>query len=301
MTVGSFSNPNQQRSTASFFYHLLGSAPLYREFSKRAAGAVVKNLNADLVRRVRVPVPTLAEQKRIARILDAADALRAKRRESIAQLDALVQSTFLKMFGDPIANPKRWKLGTVGDLLVSAKYGSSKKASETVGGYPMLRMNNITYAGEMDFSKLKYVDLDEAEETKHLVHKGELLFNRTNSKELVGKTAVFRESKPMAFAGYLVKGIVNEFADPEYVGSFMNTKRTKLYLQAKCKSIVGMANINAKEFQAIPIPKPPVELQREFASLVHAVESQKSRLRTHLTELDTLFASLQSRAFAGEL
>ena len=99
-------------------------------------------------------------------------------------------------------------------------------------------------------------DLDKKDLPKHLVHKGQILFNRTNSKELVGKTAVFRRIEPMAFAGYLVRGIVNDAADPEYIGAFMNTPQMKKFLQSKCKSIVGMANINAKEFQAIPIPKP---------------------------------------------
>ncbi|MDA0312959.1 MAG: restriction endonuclease subunit S, partial [Gemmatimonadetes bacterium] len=189
----------------------------------------------------------------------------------------------------------------VGDLLSSVNYGTSKKAHETVGAYPVLRMGNMTYSGGWDLETLKYVDLEEKELEKHLAHKGHILFNRTNSKELVGKTAVFREQKPMAFAGYLVRGIVNDDADPEYIAAFMNTPQMKRFLRSKCKSIVGMANINAKEFAAIPIPKPGVELQHRFATIVQSVEQQKTRLRAHLTELDTLFSSLQSRAFRGEL
>ncbi|MCO6442402.1 MAG: hypothetical protein J5I81_15300 [Nitrococcus mobilis] len=108
-------------------------------------------------------------------------------------------------------------------------------------------------------------------------------------------------TEPMAFAGYLVRGIVNANADPEYIGAFMNTPQMKKFLRSKCKSIVGMANINAKEFQAIPIPKSPFDLQRRFAAIVESVEQQKARLRAHLAELDALFASLQSRAFNGEL
>ena len=249
-----------------------------------------------------IPLPTFIEQKRIAAILDAADALRAKRRESIAQFDALVQSTFLEMFGDPVSNPMGWEMEFIGDLLVSTNYGTSKKADPERGSYPVLRMNNITYGGEWNLSDLKFIDLEEKELSNYLVREGEILFNRTNSKELVGKTAVFREKEPMAFAGYLIRGVVNDgCADPEYIAAFMNTPQMKHYLQAKCKSIVGMANINAKEFQAIPIPKPPVKLQHRFATIVQSIETQKSRLRAHLAELDTLFASLQSRAFNGEL
>ena len=253
------------------------------------------------VYKIKIPLPPLAEQKRIAGILDAADALRATRREALAHLDALLQATFLDLFGDPVLNPMGWEMGVVGDLLKSANYGTSKKADVENGEYPILRMNNITYSGAWDFTSLKYIDLDEKDLPKHLVHKGQILFNRTNSKELVGKTAVFRREEPMAFAGYLVRGIVNNAADPEYIGAFMNTPQMKQFLQNKCKSIVGMANINAKEFQAIPIPKPPLDLQRRFAAIVAAVERQKARQRVHLAELDTLFAALQQRAFTGEL
>jgi len=294
-------SPRSDDVLPDYFYYLLGSETLKRQFIRGASGAVVKNLNTKIVKDVSVSVPPLAEQKRIAGILDAADALRARRRESLAQLDTLLQSTFLDMFGDPVTNPMGWEVGVIGDLLASVNYGTSKKADSEVGAYPILRMNNITYSGEWDFSRLKFIDLDDKDLPKHLVHKGQILFNRTNSKELVGKTAVYRRDEPLAFAGYLVRGIVNDLADPEYIGAFMNTPQMKQFLQSKCKSIVGMANINAKEFQAIPIPKPPLDLQRRFATIVKSVEQQKTRMRAHLTELDALFASLQSRAFNGEL
>ena len=266
---------------------------------KGAAGQ--RRVPAEFFAALKIPLPPLAEQQRIAGILDAADKLRAMRRDSLAQLDTLLQSTFLDLFGDPITNPMGWEVGVIRDLLDSANYGSSKKADLETGAYPILRMNNITYSGAWDFGKLKYIDLDEKDLSKHLVHKGQILFNRTNSKELVGKTAVFRRNEPMAYAGYLVRGITNDTADPEYIGGFMNTPQIKKFLQNKCKKIVGMANINAKEFQAIPIPKPPLDLQNRFAAVVESVEQQKTSQRAHLAELDTLFAALQQRAFNGEL
>lgn len=272
-----------------------------KEIEDATPFVTVKHLSVNSLNQIQIPLPPLAEQKRIATILDAADALRVKRRESLAQLDSFLQSTFFDMFGDPVANPLRWKMGVISDLLKSSTYGTSKKADSQKGSYPILRMNNITYSGDWDFSDLKYIDLDAKDLRKHLVHKGEILFNRTNSKELVGKTAVFRKEEPMVFAGYLVKGVVNESADPEYIGAFMNTPQTKKFLRSKCKNIVGMANINAKEFQKIPIPKPPINLQRRFATIVEAVEHQKVRIRAHLAELDILFASLQQRAFNGEM
>ena len=248
-----------------------------------------------------IPLPPLEEQKRIAAILDAAEALRAKRRQALKELDTFLQATFLHMFGDPVTNPKGWNMGVVGDLLESVNYGTSKKASADKKQYPVIRMGNITYSGELDFSDLKYMDLSDKEKFKHLVYKNQILFNRTNSKELVGKTAVYRNDEPMAFAGYLIRGIANHSASPEYIAAFMNTLQMKNYLRNKCKNIVGMANINAKEFQSIPVQKPPLALQQQFAAIVESVERQKVAMKAHLAELDDLFGSLQQRAFNGEL
>ena len=142
-------SPRRDNVDADFFYHLLGSKAVYAEFERRASGATVKNLNIDLVRGVTVPLPPLPEQRRIAEILDKADALRAKRRAALAQLDTLTQSIFLDMFGDPATNPKRWAVRTVGDMLDSAAYGTSEKSAAT-GMTPVLRMSNITSTGRID-------------------------------------------------------------------------------------------------------------------------------------------------------
>jgi type I restriction enzyme S subunit len=277
-----------------YLWHWLEEVRL--ELLSKGRGATFLQVNRKDIRELQIPLPPLAEQKRIAAILDAADALRAKRREALAQLDALLQSTFLNLFGDPVTNPMGWPMVTIGDLLSSTAYGTSKKAHEEESGFPCLRMNNITYAGGWDFSSLKYVDLEPKEVSKNTVHKGQILFNRTNSK-----TAVYRRDEPMAFAGYLVRGITNAEADSEYIAAFLNLPQGKTILQGMCKSIVGMANINAQEFKSIPLPKPPLPIQQKFAAIVESVERQKAAQRAHLAELDALFAALQHRAFRGEL
>jgi type I restriction enzyme S subunit len=240
-----------------------------------------------------VPLPPLPEQRRIAAILDKADALRAKRREAISRLDQLLQSVFLEMFGDPVTNSKGWPIGKISDLLESAKYGSSEKA-DLQGEVPILRMNNITYSGEMNLTDLKYISKDKAEE-KYSVMPGDILFNRTNSKELVGKTAVYEGPTPMAYAGYLVRARTADGHAPEYISAFMNSSYGKSTLQAMCKSIVGMANINAREFQGISIPIPPCELQQSFRSHVKAIRVRKCALELQSQKFDALFNSLQQR------
>jgi type I restriction enzyme S subunit len=109
-------SPRNKNASPDFFYHLLGSDFVYAEFERRAAGATVKNLNIDLVKSVRVPLPPLTEQRRIAAVLDGAEALRAKRRAALAQLDSLTQSLFLDLFGDPATNPKGWPRKPIGEI-----------------------------------------------------------------------------------------------------------------------------------------------------------------------------------------
>jgi type I restriction enzyme S subunit len=252
------------------------------------------------VSQLTIPLPDLAEQRRIAAILDKADAVRRKRQQALALTDELLRSTFLDMFGDPVTNPKGWEVVTIGDLVDDVKYGSSTKAGAS-GKWPMLRMNNITSSGGWDFADLKYVDLVESELEKYTVRSGDLLFNRTNSKELVGKTAVYREDTPMAFAGYLIRARANSEADPEYISGYLNSAHGKTTLRGMCKSIIGMANINAKELQAIRLLKPPMELQHDFGSVVRKVEERRSRLVKGITVADELFNSVLQRAFRGEL
>ncbi len=263
-------------------------------------GATFKEVSKSTVSRIEIPLPPLDEQKRIAAILNKADALRAKRRHAITLLDSLTQSIFLEMFGDPVSNPMGWGICRIGDLLESANYGTSGKAGP-VGKYPILRMGNVTFEGRIDTLDLKYIDLGEPEVEKYTVRKGDILFNRTNSADLVGKTAVFDLDGEYAFAGYLVRARVNGRATPDYISAYLNSSYGKGLLRGMAKSIVGMANINAKEMQNISIPAPPKALQEEFSGRLGRVAEMRHRILPSVRETDFLFASLQHRAFTGQL
>ena len=141
--------------------------------------------------RLEIPVPPLKEQKRIVEVLDQADELRQKRRLALEELDVLELATFYALIGDPSPSNTKWPLAKIGELLSESQYGTSSKAG-SVGELPILRMNNITYNGELDLSDLKYIDLTLDDIKKYTVRDGDLVFNRTNSPDLVGKTAVIR-------------------------------------------------------------------------------------------------------------
>jgi type I restriction enzyme, S subunit len=264
--------------------------------------ATVKHLSVGTIREISIPLPPLPEQRRIAEILDRADELRVKRRRTISLLDELARSTFTDMVGSASGIDQRWPLGTVRDLLESAKYGSSSKAG-AVGEFPILRMGNITHGGELDLRDMKYIDLSEAERDKYLVRRGDVLFNRTNSVDLVGKTAVVNVDvdSGLAFAGYLVRLRLKPEHRPEYLAAFLNSAYAKTVLRKMAKSIVGMANINAQEIQDVKIPIPTRNVQDLFAEKIAEVVAAKKTQLEHLAKLDALFASLQERAFAGEL
>ncbi|MGB5988320.1 MAG: restriction endonuclease subunit S [Marinifilaceae bacterium] len=258
------------------------------------------NRHYKYLKEIKIPLPPLEEQKKIAAILDNADKIRQINKDLIKKYDELSQSLFIDMFGDPVNNPMGWDIVTIRDLISEAKYGTSSKAVEN-GKYTYLRMNNITYNGYMNYSNLKYIDVSDAEKHKYIVKKGDILFNRTNSKELVGKTGIISIDKEMIIAGYLIRVRTNEFANPYYIWAHLNSKWGKLILNNMCKSIVGMANINAQELQNIKILKAPIELQEEFAKRIKEIEKQKAIAEESLSKSEDLFNALMQKAFKGKL
>ncbi len=283
--------------TQYLFYALRAKLP---EFITQRVGGAQPNISQEIVKDTKIFLPPLVEQKRIAAILCKADAIRRKRAEAIRLADEFLKALFLDMFGDPPTNPKGWPQCTIRDMLSEVRYGCNKKAG-TTGNYPMLRMGNITYEGNWDFSSLKHIHLSKDEETKYLVFKDDILFNRTNSKELVGKTAVYQKEKPMAYAGYLVRARTNENSNPEYISAFINSNYGKSVLRHMCKNIVGMANINAQEFQNITILNPPLSQQNIFADIVYKCRAYKTKLNQGRHTSNLLFSSLVQQAFRGDL
>ncbi|RWP67769.1 restriction endonuclease subunit S [Mesorhizobium sp.] len=283
-----------------YFYHLLGSDAVYNQFAARAGGSTVKNLNSEIVASIEVRLPPVNDQRRIAATLDKADALRRKRKRAIELLDSLTQSIFLEMFGDPDTNPKRFQRGVIGDLLEDTQYGTSAKAGEA-GAFPILRMGNVTNDGRIVVDDLKFIDLSDKEVEKYTVRKGDILFNRTNSVDLVGKSAVFGIEEPFAFAGYLVRARTKNSISPHYVAGYLNSRHGKATLRNMAKSIVGMANINAKEMASISILIPDADSQHRYTTALTSVGDQRMRLEKQLRHTNSLFSSLQSRAFSGQL
>ena len=228
-----------------YLYYALQGLNLDTKTDRAVMG---KTLNKKKLAQINIPLPPLEEQKRIAAILDKADAIRRSRKKAIALTEELLRSTFLDMFGDPVTNPKGWDIVPMKSVVLETQYGTSAKSNTEQNGLPILRMNNITYAGEIDLNDIKWCQIQESDESKYTTKRGDLLFNRTNSPELVGKTGVWRSDDKYAIAGYLVRVRFQENqANSEYVSAYLNSSYGKKYLYEKAKPSNNMSNFSAKE------------------------------------------------------
>ena len=289
------------RIDSRYFNCLVATKDFRLQGSRSMTGSAgQKRVPADFVRRFRMPLPPLPEQRRIAAILDHSNALRAKRRAAIAKPDSLAQSIFIDMFGDPATNPRGWRKGVLRDLIASATHGTSRP-SQAESRIPMLCMNNIIYVGRVILDDLKYIQLSLKEYEKYSFQDGDVLINRTNSADLVGKTGVIRNCLPITFAGYLVRLRSNDRGHGEYISAVLNSRYGKRILRGMCKSIVGMANINAQEVQELPCALPPVEMQLQFAARIKKIEELRRPYEESFTKLSHFCTALQYRAFRGEL
>ena len=239
---------------------------------------------------------SLEEQEKIVEIIGKVNQVIENRKQQLQQLDELVKARFVEMFGDPVLNPYNWDVVTIGDIVTDVRYGTSKPAVEG-GKYPYLRMNNLTYDGHLDLSDMKYIDIPDNEIEKCIVRMGDVLFNRTNSIELVGKTCVFDLDEEMVIAGYIIRVRLNEKLLPIVLSSYMNSAVLKEQLRNMAKGAVNQANINAQELQSIKIYLPPIELQNQFATFVEQVDKSKVAVQKAIDEAQTLFDSLMQEYF----
>ena len=259
-------------------------------------GAGLKHISKEYLENIKIPIISLEKQKMIIKILKNIDIFIDKNKQIKNELSFLNKSLFATMFGDIKTNDKNWEIRKLGEVI-QTQYGTSKKATSIVAGFPILRMNNITYSGEMDYRDLKYIELSDNEKEKFLLKKGELLFNRTNSKDLVGKTGLFELDSPMAFAGYLIKMKPSNLIHSKFLLFFMNSEFMKKLLYNKAKNIVGMANINAKELEDFSIILPPIELQNKFAERIEKITKLSFEIEEAIKEAENLYNSLISKYF----
>jgi type I restriction enzyme S subunit len=302
-------SPRRGDVDADFYYHLLSSNAVYSEFERRAAGATVKNLNIDLVRGVKIPLPPLPEQRRIAEILDKADALRAKRRAALVRLDTLTQSIFLDMFGENLDAPAvdtrahratipkgcSWVLLTDVARLATGHTPDRERPEYWNGDIPWISLTDIrSLDGTEATSTLQTVTpLGIENSSSVLLPQGTVCFSRTAS---VGFVTVM--GRAMATSQDFMNWVCGPLLDPVYLMWALITSRQRLLSLAPGSTHRTIYMRVVEQFRVL---LPPIQSQRQFARRVASIDEMKKSLHASLAELDCLFVSLQHRAFRGEL
>ena len=286
----------------TFLKYQLLSDSMQKHVREKGTGATVQGIKASLLKAIEIRFPPLAEQQRIVGILDEAfDGIataKANADKNLQNARALFESHLqATMMSD------RWPRKMLGDVCEKVEYGSSAK-SKPEGIVPVLRMGNIQ-DGQLDWENLVYSD-DQAEIDKYLLKHNDVLFNRTNSPELVGKTAIYKSQEPAIFAGYLIRIHRKEdLLDADYLTYFLNSKDALDYGKTVMISSVNQANINGAKLKGYPIPIPTLSEQRKIVSSLDALSAETQRLESlyqqKLTALDALKKSLLHQAFSGAL
>ena len=273
-----------------------------RSFGQRTTS--ISNMNLDRCRKMSIPLPPIEEQRRIAAILDAADELRAKRRAALAHLDSLTQSIFLNLFGDLDSTPRRWPSVRLDEIVFDSRIGLVRGSADLGPGlpYPYLRMNAITRQGELQFGDLRCTAASSNEVERYSLKEGDLLFNTRNSRELVGKTALYRRNETCLFNNNLMRiRFRRDLADPEFVAAALRTPTLIREIESRKSGTTNVFAVYFKDLRSLPVPLPPISLQRTFAQRVSVVRAVASTFQESASQMDSMLASLQQRAFSGAL
>lgn len=293
--------PDENVCDVNYLYRFLEASKPY--LLSRRVGGGQPNISQGVIKDLDVPLPPLEEQRRIAVILDQADELRQKRQQAIDKLDQLLQATFIDMFGDPVINPKGWKIDSLNN------YGAYKNGLNFGKGESG---NQVLYIGVGDFKQLSKIDdvsalstinLNDLPSSDYFIKNGDLLFVRSNgNKELVGRCiAVYPNEKLVTYSGFCIRYRIEQ---SELTSSYLvHLFRSKSFKQTIFDGGQGanIQNINQQLLSRLQIPIPPKDLQEKWSKIVLNIEDQKLKFDQHLKIQNQLFISLQNQAFSGTL
>lgn len=289
--------PNLTRVDPSYFSHFFRTEAYRQTISRLAAGANINNLKNEHLDNLEIPLPPLPEQRRIATILDKADALRRKRKRGIELLDGITQSLVSTTL---LSGPKE----ALGELILDGPTNGLYKPSSAYGqGVPILRINNF-YDGKIsDLAGLRRLSVSPVELERYELATGDIVVNRVNSLEYLGKSALVEHlEEPTVYESNMMRFRVNlDRMLPEVCIALLQTRDVKRQILGKAKNAVNQSSINQGDVKDIQLPLAPMEAQRTFRQATRAIQAARTRLHGGLSASSTLFASLQSRAFSGQL
>lgn len=284
-----------------------------RKITENGRGSTIPYIRKGDITDIIVALPSLSEQTLIA---DKLDTLLAQVDNTKARLEQIPQ--ILKRFRQAVLaaaisgklteewrdspNLSGWQQGKLGDFVKKPSYGTSSKSSKE-GLVPVLRMGNLQ-GGKLDWTDLVYTS-DIAEVKKYKLEHKDVLFNRTNSPELVGKTAIYNSEQPAIYAGYLIRIQCLPTLDPDYLNYHLNSLIAKQYCYSVKSDGVSQSNINAKKLIAYPLHVPPLPEQQEIVRRVEQLfayaDTIEKQVNSALSRVNNLTQSILAKAFRGEL
>ena len=264
----------------------------------------IPGLNRDDLESVRIPLPDIHEQRRIAAILDKADAIRRKHEQALALADDFLRSTFLHMFGDPVTNPKGWPSMPFGQIMASDPQNGLYRPSQDYGrGTPILRIDSFYDGYLLEEISFKRVDIDAETAQKYGLHQNDIVINRVNSPKFLGKSALIEglHERSVFESNMMRVSVNNNIVNPRFIVDQLQMPYVKQQIQTKSRDSVNQSSINQDDVKSIELRVPPNYLQQDYASLVCRTAKSKKRLGNAKRQAEVVFASLSQRAFRGEL
>lgn len=298
--------PKAGKLDARFLAHYLRQKRILIDGERKMTGSAgQRRVPEHFLSGLQIPAPPLPQQRRIAEILDKAEALRAKRRAAIAQLDTLTQSIFLDMFGDPATNAKRWPedkvLGDVADIASGVTIGR-KLEGKITRSVPYLAVVNVQ-DGHLDLKVVKTTHATEDEIQRYRLLNDDLLLTEGGDPDKLGRGALWADQIPECIHQNHVFRVrfQSKQLRPLFLSWLIGSQRGKRYFLRSAKQTTGIASINMTQLRAFPLIVPPMNLQDEFERQMKVCAKLKCSHSKALDELDGLFASLQQRAFNGAI
>lgn len=269
-------------------------------------GATIPHISKSILKNLEIPLPPLPEQKRIADILDKADRLRRTNQELLDAYNELQKSVFLDMFGDPVTNPKRWELTKFNEIIENLLGGIS------IGGeqrkikkdeYGVLKVSAVS-SGQFRNKEYKAVNSNEVPEKITTLKRGDLLFSRANTRELVGAVAIVdRDYRNLFLPDKIWRiDVKNSYVSQYYLYNLFTNKRFRPEITKIATGTSGsMLNISKEKLRNLILPLPPLPLQNQFAQIIENIEFQKALVKKSRKESEDLFHALEQKAFSGQL
>lgn len=284
--------PKNGKLDSRYLFHWVRTPFFVDSMTLQAIGASYPAVTDKIVKQSQIPLPLLSEQRRIAAILDKADALRQQRRATLNKLDDLLQSIFLDMFGDPVTNPKGWEVKELGEIIKFV--GGSQPAKKHFRGQHeagMVRLVQIR-----DFKTDEYITYVPRDMCRRFFEEDDIMIARYGPP-------VFQILRGLsgAYNVALMKAEPRKGVLKDFVFYLLQTPKLHRYVVAHSERTAGQSGVNLKLLNPFPAYLPPKEIQVRFSNILSAAEEVKGKHQQELEKLDSLFQSLQQRAFSGEL